>query len=132
MLIELSVRTNRRTEFIDITPQIEAAIREHRIRDALCHIWVPHTTAGITVNEHADPSVARDILYQLNKVIPFQDDYAHLEGNSAAHIKATLVGCSLNAIVQDGRLKLGTWQGVFFCEFDGPRQRKVWVKFLTD
>ncbi|RMG64968.1 MAG: YjbQ family protein [Calditrichaeota bacterium] len=132
MLIELSVRTNRRTEFIDITPQIEAAIREHRIRDALCHIWVPHTTAGITVNEHADPSVARDILFQLNKVIPFDDDYAHLEGNSAAHIKATLVGCSLNAIVQDGRLKLGTWQGVFFCEFDGPRQRKVWVKFLTD
>ena len=132
MIYKISVRTHQRTEFIEISPQIQQVVTESGIKNGVAYIWVPHTTAGITINEHADPDVARDILKELNKVIPFEDNYAHLEGNSAAHIKSSLVGCQTNVLVEDGRLALGTWQGIFFCEFDGPRHRNVWVKILAE
>jgi len=92
---------------------------------------VPHTTAGLTINENADPSVARDILMELDRRIPWEDGYAHSEGNSAAHIKSTLVGCEKTVNIENGRLALGTWQGIYFCEFDGPRKRQVWIKILS-
>jgi secondary thiamine-phosphate synthase enzyme len=98
------------------------------IRDGICIIFVAHTTAGITINENADPSVQEDILKELNKIVPFDDNYSHVEGNAAAHIKASLLGSSLNVFIEDGRLQLGTWQGIYFAEFDGPRSRSVWIK----
>ena len=128
--IEYPVSTNSRTELVRIDHLIDKAIEESGIKDGICTIFVPHTTAGVTINEGADPSVVSDILKELNKVIPFSDNYAHLEGNSAAHIKSSLVGCSLSIIIEGGRPKLGTWQSVFFCEFDGPRRRKVWIKIV--
>lgn len=127
---EYSVKTNSNTEFVKIDNLIQRAIDESEIDDGVCHIVVTHTTAAVTVNEGADPSVVKDMLKELNKVIPFQDNYSHMEGNSAAHIKSSLVGCSISLIVESGRAKLGTWQSVFFCEFDGPRQRKVWIKVV--
>lgn len=126
---KLSIRTNRQTEFVDITQEIRTFVREHKIRDGLLALFVPHTTAAVTINENADPSVKRDILFEINKVIPFQDGYHHAEGNAAAHIKASLFGSSETIIVEDGELQLGTWQGLYFCEFDGPRQRKIWIGF---
>lgn len=123
----LSVKTTTKTEFIDITADVQQAVSESGVTDGICVVFVPHTTAGVTINENADPSVRRDILKELNKVVPFQDDYTHLEGNSAAHIKSTVVGCSCTVLVERSRLALGTWQGVYFCEFDGPRSRQVWV-----
>ncbi len=131
MFSQLSIHTNGRTEFIDITYKIQNAINESKIKSGICQIYVPHTTAGITINENADPSVARDIQMELNKVIPFDDNYHHLEGNAAAHIKASVIGASTSVIIEDGRVCLGTWQGVYFCEFDGPRHRKVWLKILA-
>jgi secondary thiamine-phosphate synthase enzyme len=98
----------------------------------LCYVYVPHTTSGITINENTDPNVGRDILKELNKVIPFDDQYSHAEGNSAAHIKSTLVGVSKAVLVEEGRLALGTWQAIFYCEFDGPRDRRVFVKVMKD
>jgi len=106
-------------------------VSESEISDGLCRIWVPHTTAGLTINENADPSVVRDILESLNRLVPFQAGYAHSEGNSAAHIKATLVGCEKHLLIEGSRLALGTWQGIFFCEFDGPRKRQVWVRIVS-
>jgi secondary thiamine-phosphate synthase enzyme len=130
MLHSFNVQTQSQTEFIDITHQIQTSVSEHHIQDGLCQIFIPHTTAGITINENADPSVRHDMIMELNKVIPFDDNYHHMEGNSAAHIKSSLMGVSLSVIIDQGRLILGTWQGIYFCEFDGPRQRKVWVKLL--
>lgn len=126
---KLSIRTNRQTEFVDITQEIRTFVREHKIRNGLLTLFVPHTTAAVTINENADPSVKRDILFEINKVIPFQDGYHHAEGNAAAHIKASLFGSSETIIIEDGELQLGTWQGLYFCEFDGPRQRKIWIGF---
>ena len=100
------------------------------VKDGICIIFIPHTTAGVTINENADPSVIHDILMELNKIVPFKDPYHHTEGNSPAHIKTSLVGCSEIVFVESGRLVLGTWQGIFFCEFDGPRNRKVHVKVV--
>lgn len=124
----IPVSTSSTTEFINITRFIKNAVQETGVRNGLCMIFVPHTTAGVTINENADPSVVRDILKEVNKVIPFDDGYNHLEGNSAAHIKASLFGASETIIIEDGNLVLGTWQGIFFCEFDGPRSRKVIMK----
>ena len=132
MFFEIPVTTHHQTELVEVTGQVQEKIRQSGVSEGICHLWVPHTTAAITVNEHADPSVVRDILMELNKIIPFQDNYAHLEGNSAAHIKSSVVGCSTTLIIHNGRLQLGTWQGVFFCEFDGPRHRKLWVKIIPD
>jgi secondary thiamine-phosphate synthase enzyme len=124
---EFGVSTKSRTEFVDITSQVASALGESGLTSGLCTVFIPHTTAAVTINENADADVARDIVTELNKVIPFDDGYRHAEGNSAAHIKSSLVGCSITVPVEEGRLRLGTWQGIYFCEFDGPRSRRVWV-----
>jgi secondary thiamine-phosphate synthase enzyme len=126
------VRTSTRTDFINITQLIQEAVRKAGVEDGICILFVPHTTAGVTINENADPSVVQDMIMALNKIVPFQDHYRHMEGNSPAHIKASLVGCSQIVFVQSGKLVLGTWQGVFFCEFDGPRNREVHVKLISE
>ncbi len=131
MLIKrLSVPTSSRTQMINIDHLVQQAVQESGVQTGICHVFVTHTTAGVTINENADPNVVRDILAELNKVIPLQDNYTHMEGNSAAHIKSSLVGCAQTIPVENGRLVLGTWQSVFFCEFDGPRQRKVVVQVM--
>ncbi len=127
----ISVKTLQRTQFIDITRQVEEAIAREDVEEGLCYLYVPHTTAGLTINENADPAVAQDMLASLNKLIPFEDNYRHMEGNSAAHIKASLVGLALYIIIKGKKLVLGTWQGIYFCEFDGPRNRKVYLKTVS-
>jgi secondary thiamine-phosphate synthase enzyme len=123
--------TSRRTEFIDITPEVQKALDRDGLTEGLVTVFVPHTTAGVTINEGADPSVQEDILHSLNQVIPFKGAYQHREGNSPAHIKASLMGSSVTVLVKRGRLLLGTWQAIFFCEFDGPRNRKVYLQALA-
>jgi secondary thiamine-phosphate synthase enzyme len=130
MLKTLNIKSKSKTEFIDITDNIHEAIKESGVKSGICYIYVPHTTAGITINEGADSSVTREILTTLNKLIPFEGDYQHMEGNSAAHIKSTLVGVSQIVIIEDGKAILGAWQSVYFCEFDGPRHRRVIVKIV--
>ena len=130
MIKELSVRTSNRVELIDITHTIQKVVSESKIKSGLCIVYVPHTTAAVTINENADPSVQHDITTELNKIIPFNDNYSHIEGNSAAHIKSSLIGTSETILVDGGNLLLGTWQGIYFCEFDGPRNRKVLVKLI--
>jgi len=117
-----------RCQFIDITSEVNKAVRDAGVSQGLCTVFVPHTTAGVTINENADPSVVRDMLMELEKIVPFNDHYAHREGNSAAHIKASLMGSAVQLIVDAGRLSLGTWQGIYFCEFDGPRRRSIQVQ----
>jgi secondary thiamine-phosphate synthase enzyme len=124
----LSVRTQKRCELKNITAEVRRAVETAGVTEGLCTVFVPHTTAGITINENADPSVVRDILKEIEKIVPYEDAYEHGEGNSAAHIKASLFGSSVQVIVSGGRLLLGTWQGIYFCEFDGPRSRSVWVQ----
>ncbi len=126
----LSVKTSSRTEFVDITSKIQQEISSSGFQSGLCMVYVPHTTAAVTINESADPSVKEDILMILNQIVPWEAQYRHLEGNSPAHLKSTLVGTSELVAVESGRLVLGTWQGIFFCEFDGPRTRKVHLKLL--
>jgi len=128
VLKTLNIKSRAKTEFIDITDDINKAIQESGIKSGICYIYVRHTTAGITINEGADPSVKRDIISTLNKIIPFEGDYQHIEGNSAAHIKSSVVGISQFVVIEDGKAILGTWQSVYFCEFDGPRHRRVIVK----
>lgn len=123
----LHVETSRRDEFLDLTRKVQAAVAASGTREGLCLVFVPHTTAGVTINEHADADVAWDILDSLNRQVPWRDNYRHGEGNSAAHIKASLIGSSVAIPIQEGRLALGTWQGIFLAEFDGPRSRKVLV-----
>ena len=130
MIQTFQVRTSKQTEFVDITRSVQEAVRKIGVEDGICIVFIPHTTAAVTINENADPNVVHDIAMELNKVIPFEDHYRHSEGNSPAHIKASLVGCSEAVFVESGKLVLGTWQGIFFCEFDGPRNRKVHVKVL--
>ncbi len=127
----LSIQTHQRAEMVDITAQVQAAVGESGIRDGICYVYVPHTTAGLTINENADPNVPRDLLAQLERLVPWDGPYHHAEGNAAAHIKASLVGSSLAIFVHGGRLALGTWQAVFFCEFDGPRSRQVYVETVA-
>jgi secondary thiamine-phosphate synthase enzyme len=127
---DFTVKTQKQTDMVNITAQVQAVVHAAGIQSGICTVFVPHTTAGVTINENADPDVIRDMLMEVNTVIPFTDGYAHSEGNSAAHIKSSLFGCSLNAIVEGGSLQLGTWQSIFFCEFDGPRNRTVWVQVL--
>jgi secondary thiamine-phosphate synthase enzyme len=115
---------------VDITEKVERAISEEEIAEGVCYLFVPHTTAGITINEGADPSVRQDILKELDQVIPQEDDYRHTEGNAAAHIKASLVGSSVVVFLQGGKLCLGTWQSLYLCEFDGPRRREVWMRII--
>lgn len=127
---EISVNTSSHTQFIDITSKVSEVLQKAGIKDGICTVFTPHTTAGITINENADPDVPRDIIKEMGKVIPLNDGYDHIEGNSAAHIKSSLFGCSETVIIRNGSLMLGTWQSVFFCEFDGPRNRKVWVEII--
>jgi len=124
----LNVSTKSRSQMIDITREVAFAISESGVTKGVCRIFVPHTTAAVTVNESADPDVATDILMSLEKLVPWKDNYGHAEGNSAAHIKATLVGPDVTLLVEEGKFQLGTWQGIFLCEFDGPRMRKVFVR----
>jgi len=130
MIQTFQVRTSKQTELIDITRFVQEAVKKTGVEEGICFIFIPHTTAAVTINENADPSVSQDILMELNKVIPFQDRYHHLEGNSPAHIKASLIGPSETIFVESGKLALGTWQGIFFCEFDGPRNRSVYVRVV--
>ncbi len=129
MFLTISISTRNRSEMIDITSKVEEELSRSGLKDGVCFLFVPHTTAGITINESADPSVVTDIQTMLNKLIPWEGSYRHLEGNSAAHIKSSLIGSSVIVLVESGHLKLGTWQGIFFCEFDGPRSRKLHIKF---
>jgi secondary thiamine-phosphate synthase enzyme len=131
MIHTLSVRTTSRVEMIDITGQIQELVRQSGVTEGVCHIFEAHTTAGLTINENADPSVQADILMVLNRIISDKEAYRHLEGNSPAHVKASLMGPQLTVLVSNGSLFLGTWQGVFLCEFDGPRTRKVHIKIMA-
>ncbi len=126
----LSVKTDSHTQMKDITRLIQNEVRKSGVKDGLCVVFTPHTTAAVTINENADPDVVRDLNMELGKIIPWEDGYHHIEGNSAAHLKSSLVGASEHIIIEDGRLLLGTWQGIYFCEYDGPRSRKVIVKIM--
>jgi len=128
----LKIKTGSKTELIDITSEIRNLVRSSSIKEGFCMLYVPHTTAAVTINESADPSVKSDILMILNKIIPWEAGYRHLEGNSPAHIKSTIVGASELIAIENEKLVLGTWQGIFFCEFDGPRNRKVNVHLYRD
>jgi secondary thiamine-phosphate synthase enzyme len=123
----VQVQTTRQTEFVDITDRVQAAIQRLGIADGVCHVYVPHTTAAVTINENADPTVQQDIVMALDNTVPEGQPYRHREGNSPAHIKASLIGSSVTVFVESGRLLLGTWQGIYFCEFDGPRTRRVQI-----
>jgi secondary thiamine-phosphate synthase enzyme len=132
MIRYIEVKSRARTEFIDITAEIRDVLRKANVFSGVCHLSVLHTTAGITINEGADPAVQRDIITFLNKLVPTDHYFTHAEGNSDAHIKSSLVGASQTLLIENGAPVLGTWQSVYFCEFDGPRQRKVAVKIIPD
>jgi secondary thiamine-phosphate synthase enzyme len=123
-----SIRTHKHTQFLDITREVQSALSDLGIKSGVVTVFVPHTTAGITINENADPDVTADIADALDKVVPWQANYKHCEGNAAAHVKASMMGSAVQVIIEDGRLQLGTWQAIYFCEFDGPRSRNVWVR----
>jgi len=123
-----SIRTREHTQFLNITAEVQAAVTGMRMDSGVVTVFVPHTTAGITINENADPDVTADIIGALERSVPWQAHYRHMEGNAAAHVKAGMMGSSVQVIIEDGRLRLGTWQAVYFCEFDGPRSRNVWVR----
>jgi len=127
----ITIKTNNKTELIDITSKINKTVHNSGIKNGLCFLFNPHTTAGITINEKADPDVQSDLLMILNQIVPWKAPYRHMEGNSPAHMKATLVGASELIAIEDGHLLLGTWQGIFFCEFDGPRTRNLHIHFLN-
>jgi len=130
-MVTLSITTSQQTEFLDITGKVEEVILKAQVSDGLALVFIPHTTAGITINEGADPNVQEDILRMLNQMVPFKGPYRHGEGNSPAHIKSSLIGSSVSLMIENGRLILGRWQSLFFCEFDGPRTRKVLIKIIS-
>lgn len=131
MKYSLEVKTSSRTQMLDITKDIEKIIKESEIKNGSCIVFIPHTTAAVTINENADPDVQKDFIKAINKIVPWDDDYLHMEGNSAAHLKASMIGFSEQLMVEKGRILLGTWQGIYFVEFDGPRNRKVWVSIFA-
>jgi len=131
MFKKLTLESEKRIEFIDITSKISVFVQESGVKEGLIVLHVPHTTAGVTINENADPDVKKDIIKQLNNLAPLKNDYQHLEGNSDAHIKTSLVGNDQTIILKDNRLMLGRWQGIYFCEFDGPRTRNVYLKIIN-
>ena len=128
--IKLNVQTSKHTQMLDITREVQRAVTESGVRDGICTVFIPHTTAAVTINENADPDVVRDFTMELGKIVPWEDGYHHMEGNSAAHLKSSMIGFSEQIIIEDGRLLLGTWQGIYFCEFDGPRNRTYYVKVI--
>jgi len=127
---KISLRTTKRVELVDITDKVQSIITKSRVKNGMCFVFCPHTTAGLTINENADPSVKRDIASALNKIVPEGAGYSHSEGNSDSHIKSSMFGSSLTIFIENGRLAFGTWQGIYFCESDGPRSREVWVKII--
>lgn len=127
---KINIKTSRRIDLIDITAEIQRVVAKSKIKNGICFIFCPHTTAGLTINENADPSVRRDMMNTLNKLVPENAGYLHTEGNADSHIKSSLFGSSLTIFIQDGQLAFGTWQGIYFCEGDGPRSREVWVKII--
>jgi len=129
---KLSLKTNKRVELIDVTERIQAIVTKTKFVSGVCFVFCPHTTAGLTINENADPSVKSDILNTLNKLIPENAGYAHSEGNADSHVKSSLFGSSLSIFVEGGELLLGRWQGLYFCESDGPRSRELWVKVVRE
>ena len=129
---ELVIKTERHTQFVEITEQVQSVVSESGVKEGTCICFVPHTTAGITINENADPDVVADMIYALERAVPWKDShYRHGEGNTAAHVKSSMMGHSVQVFVRGGRLQFGTWQGIYLCEFDGPRTRKVWVTVTT-
>ncbi len=128
---EIFVQTNRQTEFIDVTSMIQSEVASSGTRSGTVTVYCPHTTGAVTVNEGADPAVKEDILSVLNEIIPWKFNYRHLEGNSPAHIKSSMIGESVTVIIEGGKLQLGTWQKIFFCEFDGPRKTRIWLNFMV-
>jgi secondary thiamine-phosphate synthase enzyme len=128
---ELVVKTSGHTEFVEITEQVQRVVDDSGVKEGVCTVFVPHTTAGITINENADPDVVSDMIYALDKAVPWKNShYRHGEGNTAAHVKSSMMGHSVQVFVRGGKLQFGTWQGVFLCEFDGPRSRRVWVSVV--
>ena len=132
MLAKLSVDTSEHTQMLNITDMIQKVVEDSGVCSGVCTVFIPHTTAAVTINENADPDVVRDFTMEINKLVPWEDGYRYMEGNSAAHLKASMIGFSEQIIIADGRLVLGTWQGVWFCEYDGPRRRNVYVKLMGD
>jgi secondary thiamine-phosphate synthase enzyme len=130
--MRLTVKTHDRTEMIDVTDRVQQQVTDSRMDSGLCTVFVPHTTAAVTINESADPAVRQDILMVLNKIVPWKEAYRHMEGNSPAHLKASIIGSSEIIAVEKGRLVLGTWQGIFLCEFDGPRTRRLDVRLISE
>ena len=130
MLTKLSISTSKHTQMLNITDMIQKAVDDSGVESGICTVFVPHTTAAVTINENADPDVVRDFTAEINKIVPWEDGYHHIEGNSAAHLKASIIGFSEQIIIENGRLVLGTWQGIYFCEYDGPRLRNVYVKVM--
>lgn len=128
----LRIKTARRTQFVDITREVESVVRDSRVSSGVCYVYVPHTTAGVAINEHADPDVARDVEGIFDRLIPHEGPYRHAEGNTDSHMKAILTGTGQTVLVANGKLALGTWQGIFLCEFDGPRERTVFVKVVRE
>ena len=128
---QLNVRTPSRACMVELTKQVQEAVTRNGVEEGVCYVFVPHTTAGLTINENADPTVQSDMLQALDKIVPWRDNYDHAEGNSAAHVKASMMGASLSILVHGGRLRLGMWQGIYLCEFDGPRHRQVYVKVMS-
>lgn len=126
----LKIETREHTEMKDITDDVQRVVTESGIKDGICMVYVPHTTAAVTINENADPDVKRDFIMEIDKIVPWKDGYRHAEGNSAAHLKSSMIGASEMIIVRGGKLVLGTWQGIYFCEFDGPRWRRAYVKLI--
>lgn len=127
----IDIRSSAHTQMIEITHEVKKIVAESGVRDGICVIFSPHTTAAVTINENADPDVVRDFAMEIDKIVPWEDGYRHFEGNSAAHLKSSMIGFSEQVIIEDGRLVLGTWQGIYFCEYDGPRRRRVYVKILA-
>ena len=127
---KINIRTTKRIDLVDITEEIQGIVNKNKARNGACFLFCPHTTAGLTINENADPSVKRDIINSLNKLVPEGAGYSHSEGNADSHVKSSLFGQSLTIFIEDSRLALGTWQGIYFCEGDGPRSREIWIKIL--
>ncbi len=126
-MLSLSIRTHAHTQFLDITQNVQSAVSERAIQNGVVTVFIPHTTAGVTINENTDPDVTADMADALEQAVPWQAKYKHCEGNAAAHVKASMMGSSVQVIVEEGRLRLGTWQAIYLCEFDGPRSRNVWI-----
>jgi secondary thiamine-phosphate synthase enzyme len=126
----LSIRTEKHTQFVDITRAVQSALSGQSIKNGVITVFIPHTTAGVTINENADPDVVSDLAHGLERAVPWNAQYSHSEGNAAAHVKASMMGSSVQVIIEEGLLRLGTWQAIYFCEFDGPRTRSVWIQVV--